>query len=82
MPHLISTFGMNGPPLGCFSKRKKYKLPKVKKEYAGIVLTLSKYQNQIYPRLQILKFALPCHLITMLVLLYNLKKKAYLKFAK
>jgi hypothetical protein len=72
MPHLISTFGMNGPL--SFSKRKKYKLPKVKKEYAGIVLTLSKYQNQIYPRLQILKFALPCHLITMLVLLYNLKK--------
>lgn len=26
-------------------KEKKYKLPKVKKEYAGIVLTLSKYQH-------------------------------------
>jgi hypothetical protein len=26
-------------------KEKKYSLPKVKKSYAGIVLTLSKYQN-------------------------------------
>jgi hypothetical protein len=41
-------------------KEKKYTLPKVKKGYAGIVLTLSKYQNPDLSSFLIPKFALEC----------------------
>jgi hypothetical protein len=63
------------------AKEKKYKLPKVKKEYAGIVLTLSKYQK---PDLS--SFADPEVCFTVPLdyhagLIVQSKKIAYLKFA-
>lgn len=60
--HPISTFGPEWAAIeNALVKGIDYQLPKVKKEYAGIVLTLSKYQHPDLLLSTMRKFALECH---------------------